>query len=236
MKIPLLIVCLLLLVSCGYSNYLNHLQHDEFERIIVQIRSTGIDKNDKMMERTAIGFRIKGGYVIGLTHATTSSFLEYIRTPFGIIPKKIKTTNRKYYVNEKEVEVVGSYEDIALFKTNDGPFIQFGDSSKLIRGTRIAIWGFSFSKAHNFKIGVVSIPLIRDEYNQTMKNLPFDVSGNTMMIDANINSGDSGSPVIAFYNGNLRIVGIVCAGMPQAQGMNLAFTSNFVKKALKEII
>jgi len=240
MKYKLLAVLLIMcfLAGCGYSNYMLSDDSSKIESIIVKIVSTGEDENGNVLKKEAIGFRVKDGLVVGLTHATTAPFQTCVMTPFGVMCRPVETTNRKYFIDDTELQPIGSHRDISLFAglkpLND--YIPFGDSDKLVRGTKIATLGFSRAQAFNFKTGVVSYPNINGEYDAMLgEKMAEELNGMSMMIAMPVNPGDSGSPVIAFYNGNPQIVGIVCAVGLGSQGMNFAFHSNFVQEAIQKI-
>ena len=85
----------------------------------------------------------------------------------------------------------------------------------------------------NIKDGIVSIPVIKDEFDAFTSTKDF--MKNTIMVTAPMNPGDSGSPVIAFRDDKPEVVGIAALMAIRRQGMNFMLKSNYVQKAIAEI-
>lgn len=173
----------------------------------------------------AIGFSIGNGYIVALSHATD------LKKMFTMVNYEKAT----HSVGDDKLELVGRYEDISLFKSDiTRHSIPFGDSDQLKYGTYIVIIGYSRTLMINIKDGIVSIPVIKNEFDKFSQTE--NVMKNTIMVTAPMNPGDSGSPVIAFREGRPEIVGIAAMILVRHQGMNLILKSNYVQEAISKIL
>lgn len=242
----LLMLPLLLLIGCihYYTPHFNLDATQEMRRNVVIINEIGelaTSGEAKFEKKTrAIGFRLNDGYIVALSHATDMA-AAYM-TPFKSVNYSVSTSpsvdcpfNTDSYffeaVDEKPITLVGRYEDISLFKASwedDSPVIPLGNSDKLDNGTHVIMVGFSSAEAINIKDGVVSRKTVGEDYRVPMLK-------NTIMITTPMNPGDSGSPVIAFRNGQAEIVGIAAMTFPARQGFGFAFKSNYVKDVIEKI-
>jgi V8-like Glu-specific endopeptidase len=187
------------------------------------------DGEEKTEEYKATSILLDNGLILALTHCTEIPTEEEIMTPFGFVSFAYdEKKDERYFVNGQEVELIGRKNDISLFKGNHtkGIDIPFGDSDKLRIGDKIAIIGYSFTKMFNFKKGIVSILKIGEEYGKFKDDV--------LMIDASVNPGDSGSPLIAFRGHKPVIVGVVNAGIRNS-GIGFAIKINYIKSLISEI-
>lgn len=113
--------------------------------------------------------------------------------------------------------------DIALLKTELSPeeIFTFGSSSDLKIGSRIYAIGSPAGLEKTITSGIVSAK------NRRLLSL-----ASVLQIDAAINHGNSGGPLIDEY-GNVQA--IVFAGLEQNQGLNFAIPVEFVKKILPDL-
>jgi S1-C subfamily serine protease len=133
--------------------------------------------------------------------------------------------------NNLRCELVGYVGDVAIlynqnFKT---PFpIPLGDSDKLRLGDRLLNIGYSFACEVNVKDGVVSnLSLSEESYNEPEVAVCFLHSIPT-------NRGDSGSPVLAWQDGRMRVVGITNAKL-QDHGLAFAIKINHIKEVFENL-
>ena len=172
----------------------------------------------------SIGFSIGDGYIVALSHANDLK---------KMFPGAIYT-KATHFVRDDKLELIGRHEDISLFKSEMVRHsIPFGDSDQLKYGTYVVIVGFSRTRMINIKDGIVSIPVIKDEFDAFTSTKDF--MKNTIMVTAPMNPGDSGSPVIAFRDDKPEVVGIAALMAIRRQGMNFMLKSNYVQKAIAEI-
>lgn len=171
----------------------------------------------------AICFSIGDGYIVALSHATNLS---------KMFPRAIYT-DETYWIGDDELELVGRYEDISLFKSYMYRYsIPFGDSDELRFGTYVVVLGYSLAKVINIKDGIVTRPVIRDEFASMSGMLD---ASTTFMTNAPLNPGDSGGMVIAFNGDKPEVIGIACIAIQKAKGMNFAFKSRYVQEAIATI-
>lgn len=119
-------------------------------------------------------------------------------------------------------KVIGydSVLDLALLKTEVTPqfVLQLGSSSDLGVGDRISAIGTPLGLEGTLTQGIVS--------SVDRKLL---VMGNVMQIDAAINSGNSGGPLI---DSNMRVQAIAFAGIQDYQGLNFAIPVEYLRQDL----
>lgn len=218
----LLAILVIALVGCvHYQQHFNYSATMKAKDTVVIIETIGeLPSGYPTRGFKAIGFSIGNGYIVALTHATNLT---------EMFPGAIFKSST-YSIGDDELELIGRYDDISLFKSNmDRPSIPFGDSDQLKYGTHVVIIGFSLTAMINIKDGVVTSPDVPEMLQEPLL-------AKTFMTNAPMNPGDSGSPVIAFRDGNPEIIGIACITIPMAKGMNFAFKSNYVQEAIKKIL
>ena len=156
----------------------------------------------------------------------------YIVTNYHVISEVVNTkrkTTCKLYVKlpsdmEKKIpaKVVGydSVMDLALLKVDYEPDFVFalGSSSELEVGDKISAIGTPIGLEGTLTSGIIS------STSRTLITM-----GKVFQIDAAVNSGNSGGPII---DSNRRVQAIVFAGMLQYQGLNFAIPVEYLKLEL----
>ncbi len=119
-------------------------------------------------------------------------------------------------------KVIGydSTVDLALIKTEvEAPYVfSLGSSSQLSVGDKIYAIGSPLGLERTLTSGIIS---------STDRNL-FS-AGTVFQIDAAVNSGNSGGPLI---DNNMKVQAIVFAGMPRYQGLNFAIPVEYLRQEL----
>lgn len=119
-------------------------------------------------------------------------------------------------------KVVGydSILDLALLKVEIEPefVLSLGSSSDLQIGDKVSAIGTPIGLEGTLTAGIISST---DRKLQTV--------GNVFQIDAAVNSGNSGGPLI---DQNMKVQAIVFAGMLQYQGLNFAIPVEYLKQIL----
>ena len=119
-------------------------------------------------------------------------------------------------------KVVGfdSLLDLALLKVEIEPefVLNLGSSSDLEIGDKISAIGTPVGLEGTLTSGIVS------SFDRKLLSI-----GNVFQIDAAVNSGNSGGPLI---DSNLKVQAIVFAGMLQLQGLNFAIPVEYLKQEL----
>ena len=119
-------------------------------------------------------------------------------------------------------KVVGydSLLDLALLKVEITPeyVLDLGSSDDLEIGDKISAIGTPVGLEGTLTSGIIS------SFDRKLLSL-----GNVFQIDAAVNSGNSGGPLI---DKNLKVQAIVFAGMLQLQGLNFAIPVEYLKQEL----
>lgn len=119
-------------------------------------------------------------------------------------------------------KVIGydSILDLALIKVEIEPqfILELGSSSQLSIGDKVSAIGTPIGLEGTLTSGIIS------SVERKLQTL-----GNVFQIDAAVNSGNSGGPLI---DENRRVQAIVFAGMPRYQGLNFAIPVEFLKQEL----
>lgn len=125
-------------------------------------------------------------------------------------------------VTKIPAKVVGydSVLDLALLKVEIEPdfVLNLGDSRDLDVGDRISAIGTPVGLEGTLTSGIIS------STDRKLISL-----GNVFQLDAAVNSGNSGGPII---DNNLKVQAIVFAGMLQTQGLNFAIPVEYLKQEL----
>lgn len=159
----------------------------------------------------------------------------YFLTNYHVIQSEVDPTYEGYsrvYIKDPKnsalripAKVIGwdSILDVALLKTELTPEVvfNFGSSEDLTIGSRIYAIGSPAGLEKTLTSGIVSAK------NRRLLSL-----GNVLQIDAAINHGNSGGPLIDEY-GNAQA--IVFAGLEQNEGLNFAIPIELVKTILPDL-
>ncbi len=145
-----------------------------------------------------------------------------------VVNPKRKTTCKLYIKLPSDMEkkipakVVGydSVMDLALLKVEMEPEYIFalGSSSDLEVGDKISVIGTPLGLEGTLTSGIIS---------STSRSLL--TMGNVFQIDAAVNSGNSGGPLI---DSNYKVQAVIFAGMLQYQGLNFAIPVEYLKQEL----
>jgi S1-C subfamily serine protease len=113
--------------------------------------------------------------------------------------------------------------DLALVKVEIEPKYVFSSirESEALPGERIRVIGSPIGLENTVTSGIVSA-----------KGRRFLQLGDALQIDAPVNPGNSGGPVIDDAG---RLLGVVFAGVPQFQGINFALPSQWVNKVIPRL-
>jgi len=186
----------------------------------------------------SIGIPINDNYIIALTHAT--NFKPIIKTyiPFfgAVETHRTLVSPPKFYMKNKqfnkwdEIELIGRFEDISLFRSLTEkilPFpFPFGDINDLIPGMPLLSIGYSYGKLINLKDGIASN--VKDSFSDK-------IDYSTFLFSNPSNPGDSGSPVLGYDSDrNLVIFGITQKSY-KGQGLSFALRSDYVLDTIAKI-
>ena len=187
-------------------------------------------------EMKAIALYLGDGYFLALTHCT--EHVGYIEFKYGYASmyQVIDIDKYEFFINDEQVQLVGRYDDISLFKSNltHESSIKFGNSDLLKVGDKTITIGNSLMFGINVKEGMVS----NLGYNYDVSLDTSDSSFNpriSFLISDPINKGDSGSALLAEKDNQYYLVGINHGYIIYGENMGCAFRSNYVKAVLKII-
>lgn len=156
----------------------------------------------------------------------------YIVTNHHVISDIVDPKNEKYsrlYIKlaadtdtRIPAKVIGydSVLDLALLKAEvDAPFIlALGSSAELSIGDKVSAIGTPLGLDGTITSGIVSAV-----------NRKLFTAGSVLQIDAAVNSGNSGGPLI---DSQMRVQAVVFAGMLQYQGLNFAIPVEYLRQDL----
>jgi serine protease Do len=184
------------------------------------------------------GIRIEQGLGIPDRVLGTAFFIDkagYALTNYHVIASEVDPTYKGYsHMSIKPsdspedrigAKVVG-YDrllDLAVIKIDAVPdyIFSFSDASALVSGQKIYAIGSPAGLENTVTSGIVSA--MGRKLLQT---------GEVMQIDAALNPGNSGGPLLDESGG---VVGIVFAGMPQFPGLNFAIPSDWAVRVLPDL-
>lgn len=181
------------------------------------------------------GLSIKGGVAYADRAIGSGFFIShngYIVTNHHVIADVVDPKNEKYmkvYVKLASdvdtripAKIIGwdSVIDLALLKVEvDAPFVlQLGSSADLNVGDKVSAIGTPLGLDGTLTQGIVSAV-----------NRKLFTTGSVLQIDAAVNQGNSGGPLI---DGLMRVQAIVFAGMLQYQGLNFAIPVEYLRQDL----
>ena len=229
----LIFFMLIILFSCG-AHYNNRYNPDKIQNAInslVVITTIGEVEGLENIEYQGRGIQITNDILLALTHCTSINTELEIRTPFGYVYKKINVTSEKYYVDGEPIELIGRKHDITLFRRYSNiifPF-KYGEFNKLRLCDDLFMIGWSESQVVNVKDGIVS-------------NLKYPVcdglvpGSRCFLSTTPVNSGDSGSPVLAIRNNEYELIGIVEGYMAGAEAAGAIFPIDYVQDCINDIL
>jgi len=219
--LTLMLVMVFFAAGCNFYNAFSSQNLKKAMRGVVIINTVG-QTDQGVRERRAIGFGIGNNQIIGLTHAVRIPSIIKRRTPFGYVAMPIKVLSQGHFINKQKLEYVGDKDDIVLLrgKIQGFPF-PLGNSSLLNPGDKIFLVGFPYARLICLKTGVISAMHYFDSGIFSKDNI---------VINAMVNPGDSGAPVLANQNG-LKIIGIQ-AGKLGNDGVGVIYPINRVKKII----
>lgn len=184
------------------------------------------------------GIRIQQGLGVPDRVLGTAFFIDkagYALTNYHVIESEVDPTYKGYsHMSVKPADspedrigakVVG-YDrllDLAVIKVDMVPdyVFSFADASSLVSGQKIYVIGSPVGLENTVTSGIVSA--MGRKLLQT---------GDIMQIDAALNPGNSGGPLIDEAG---SVVGVVFAGMPQYPGLNFAIPSDWALRVLPEL-
>lgn len=206
------VVVILFIFCLGCIHYRNSLNVNQETNLRNSLDIIDTKVGDYTMAK-GTSFPIGDGYQLALTHATNGPAFA------------------KYFIKDREIELVGIIGDISLFKKSwkaDYPFTLGEDP---IVGTELVMLGNSMLNVRNTKLGIVSALGI-GKYGK--EDIDFK---NSFLHTIPTNPGDSGSPALARnLQGEYEVVGIVNAGIMQAQGYNMAIKVSYMKEVIDAIL
>lgn len=192
---------------------------------VVTIR---VDKGIKIEQGLGIpdrvlgtGFYIDGaGYVLTNYHVIAS---EVDPSYEGYSHMSVKPADAPEERIKAKVVGYDRLLDLAVLKVEAKPdyVFSFGDSSLLASGQKILAVGSPVGLENTVTSGIVSASGRR-----------ILQAGNAIQIDAALNPGNSGGPLV---DESGSVVGVVFAGMPQYQSLNFAIPSEWVLRVLPRL-
>ena len=180
------------------------------------------------MRMKGIAIPISKTQVVALTHCLIPPEYQYVMTMFGPMAFRQKVLSFEHFIDGKKVNLRGYKGDVALLEwEGDKVFpAKLGDSDKVKIGTKVMVFGWSLGVCQNFKDGMISNVNLDDTYGGD--------SEFCFLHSVPTNPGDSGSPMIAYVDGQIVIIGIVNA-MIRDNGLGFAIKSNYIKECIYEI-
>lgn len=236
MKIKVLAVLFMVfLVGCiGYQSRVNIIEGKQLESAlsrIVCVAEVKAENSDVWREIKSVGgtsFPIGNGLQIGLTHATDLPEKFLVMTPFGLYWGTREVRNKRYFIDEVEIELLAEKGDVSIFKKPSTSSIKFVLGEDPVVGTELFVIGDSMLLGNNWKTGIVSMA-------KAPPNTGIDLS-HCFVHTVPSNGGDSGSPILARKpNCNYEVVGILNASLRGAQAYNTGIYVSFVKELLDSI-
>ena len=181
------------------------------------------------------GYKVENGNGMADIVIGSGFFIDrrgYVITNHHVISEVVnpkRKTNCKLYIKlpsdmEKKIpaKVIGydSVMDLALLKVEYEPdfVLALGSSSELEVGDKISVIGTPIGLEGTLTSGIIS------STSRTLITM-----GQVFQIDAAVNSGNSGGPLI---DSNKKVQAIVFAGMLQYQGLNFAIPVEYLKQEL----
>lgn len=187
----------------------------------------------KERKQKGLGIPLGDGYVLALTHCVTVEEVDKFRSMGFFISLPIEIKDYKWSINGIDTKLIGSIGDLSVLynpKLIDAYPLGFGDSDKVLPGEQVLSIGYTGNKVINLKDGIIS----------SRETVYFDdnkmdgEADSSFMVSVPIESGDSGSPLLVYQDGELKIIGVVQAGT-NLKGVGFAIMSNYIKSIINLI-
>lgn len=221
--------------SC-YENALDVRQAEQLKQSLdIIVTKTMVRKDEtcewEKFEVKGTSFPIGKGYQLALTHATVVEMDYAFNSAFGVFNLQRQVKDISYFINGKEIYLIGRVGDISLFRKTWKSTCPFKLGCNPIVGTKVMVIGNSMLNGNNIKLGIVSA-LDLGRYSGEDVDMQ-----NSFVHTVPTNGGDSGSPILAKNQiGIYEVVGIVNAGILNAQGYNSAIKINYIKGVVKKLM
>lgn len=204
----------------------NIIVYDYEEHISIDL-ITGAQTTEKEKEQkgSGTGFLISDdGFIITNKHVINAGDDETAEY------RIILNSGKKYYA-----QLIGRdfVKDLAVLKIfdKDLPFVELGDSDKLQIGTTVIAIGNALGRYQNSATKGIVSGIGRDlEASDEFGNLEF--LNNVIQVDAEINIGNSGGPLVDLYG---RVVGINVAIDEAGSSLGFAIPINDARTVIKSV-
>ncbi len=229
-----------LFILFSYNDFLlikyENVLHNDISGITHVIKTEVLMNNEEKIF-TGNSFHIGGGYILTCAHVVKFNEKQSVSTPFGNINIMVKWSNYKYSMNNKNIKLIGTKDDIVVFYNYDlidSPKVIFGNSDKLEVGNKLIMIGNSQMKGINIKTGIVSKLFI----DKPILNLPEITALNTFITTVPTIGGDSGGPILAIdkYTKKYYLIGMIYAATRYKEGYNYGFKSNYLMSTTEKLI
>ncbi len=225
----LLIVAIVLMTAgcVGLNNWhASNVSKGNDATIILDIDNKVIipGQGERTIDFKAIAIPLNRKYVLALKHCVVQEkFIKY--RMFGMwATLPIKVLKNEVTHNGQSLKLIKTHGDLALMRYEGTltPFpFKWGDSDKVRLGDKVLVLGFSFAKCKVIKDGIIS----------ALGALTYHEGDECFIHTVPTNPGDSGSPMLTWQDGELKIIGIVNA-MIRDNGLGFAIKSNEVRKLI----
>ena len=212
-----LLVLIIILVSCSYSN----INHSFYQKPVV-----GVNLQDDTTIGT--GFIVnKNGTIITNHHVVYDPNLRRVT-------KKLTVTLYNNLSFKAETVYYWKHVDIAILKITDKHFTKFskdyvmkmGDSNDIELSQPVIMVGSGKGLKHTFHHGIIS-GLHRD-----IEPLPWDTYYDGLIqVATSVNKGNSGGPLVTM---DRKAVGVITLKIPNGENIGFAIPINLVKKILRD--
>lgn len=178
--------------------------------------------------QNGLGIMLNDGLLLTLKHIVEAPKSETVRIMGKIVEMPLITTDLEYFLDGEEIDIVGTFDDIAVFDTHKSTNqqIPFGDSDLVKIGDPVLLIGWSFAIDLNVKSGMIS-SIIASQYGVDEDNL-----ANSFLHTAPINYGDSGGMLL---NSDFEVIAILNAAGP-GEHLSFAIKINEIKSYIQTIL
>lgn len=192
------------------------------DSVVSIVSGSSVNSMDPVEQGKVIGsgfFVSSNGLVVTNAHVVDNPSQTYV----------VVTQDKKMYKVEKINRDSGN--DIALLKISGSNFkaVELGDSDSLQPGQRVIAIGTALGKLNNtVTTGVISA-IGRGITASNSTGLQQETIDNVIQVDAALNPGNSGGPLIDLSG---KVVGINFAITENAENIGFAIPSNVIKKVI----